>query len=153
MSRHGSDRILAAVVTALLLAACGDVDGTERAETRLTQYRHDPLTSPVDIGLTMSDPPDDEIEQRPELDTPPPGGPGHDDLQITYWFEVPAGSDREALLDLAATDLIERGWELLVANDEIRMLTSSPSTDDLRATIILDEPGGDRLVQEIRIQH
>lgn len=153
MTRRQSHLVLASAVVALLMAGCGDADGTGRAETRLAQYRYDPLTSPVDIGLMFGDPPDTKPAGRSDEHTPPPGRPGHDDLHLVYWFEVPEGSDRDALLDLAAAELVERGWDLIVATNDVRMLTTSPGTDDLRTTIIMPAPDSDRLVQEIRIRH
>ncbi len=153
MTRRLPSGLLASAVAALLLAGCGYADGAGRAETRLAQYRHDPLTSPVDIGLTLSDPPDPEPRERTGAHTPPPGRPGQDDLRLVYWFEVPEGSDRDVLLELAATKLVERGWDLIVATNDVRMLTTSPGTDDLRATIIMPAPDSDHIVQEIRIRH
>lgn len=145
-------RPLVGGMTVLLLAGCGDADGTGRAEMQLAEYRNDPLTSPIDIGLTLSVPPNPGDARRPDEDTPPPGRPGEDHARIEYWFEVPEGSDRDVLLALAADELVARGWELVVANDEIRVLTSHPSTDNLRATIVMPDSDSDRLVQEIRIQ-
>ena len=143
-------RLLVAVVVVSLLAGCGDA-GTTRAETSVEHYRHDPLTRPIEIGLTLGDPPD--TDRRPEGDTPPPGRPGQDHVRLVYWFEVPEGADRDVLLDLAATELVERGWDLVVTTHDVRMLTTRQSTDDLRATIIMADPDSARLVQEIRIGH
>ena len=142
--------LLAVVVVASLVAGCGD-SGTTRAETRVEYYRHDPLTKPVDIGLALGDPPD--TDRHHDEDTLLPVRSGRDDVRLVYWFEVPAGSDRDALLDLATIELVERGWDLVVETHDVRMLTASQGTDDLRTTIVMPESDSARLVQEIRIGH
>ena len=144
--------LIACLTLALFMAGCSDAHSTERAQTQLAQYRNDPLTAPVDLGLSLSDPPDLAGLARPDRDNPPTGAPGQHDQQIVYWFAVPEGSDRDTLLDLAASELEERGWELIVTTEEVRVLTATPSTDNLRTTVIMPDPNSAHLAQEIRIQ-
>lgn len=143
------------LVAMLAVTACSDESNeqvADRGQAEIARYNRDPLTAPVDIGLTLREEPNERPAEERQEAHPGFDAPGHHPTRIEYWFAVPDGGDRAVLLDAATEELAERGWELVVARDDLRVLTADPGVDHLKVVLVMPEPTSEFLLQEITVE-
>lgn len=150
MTRPRGAPLVGGALVAVLLTGCADAVDPTQATTQVEPYRTDPLLAPVDIGLALVDQPA-SLDDGRHVEGDSHGRLDRADLRFAYRFEVPVGSDREALLDDAATELVGRGWTLDVTGTDVRVLSIRDHREDLRTTIVMPTADSEWLVQEIRV--